>query len=83
MGERKANKAVIGTFFCFAPFWGGFATLPQNSTTQKMPYTAALAIKRNWHQGFNQQVFIAKFPSKIDRGFNYGCHYWTWINRIS
>jgi hypothetical protein len=30
--------------FCYAPFWGGFATLPQNSPSQKMPHTTALGL---------------------------------------
>src|SRR5690606_22970937 len=44
--------------FCFASFWGGFATLPQNSATPKMPHTAAL--------GNHMELVIREFQSNDD-----------------
>ena len=42
--NSTANKTVNRTSFCFVSFWCGYATLHQNSTTQKMPITVALHV---------------------------------------
>lgn len=52
------NKFVNRKIFCYAPFCGGFATLPQNSTTQKMPVTKALGEKDS--EMILKQVTITK-----------------------
>jgi|TARA_Y100000296_G_scaffold43734_1_gene50198 hypothetical protein len=38
--------------FCYAPFCGGFATSPQNSSPQKIPVKKALSIMSEYRDKF-------------------------------